>query len=60
MIVLAVIPPLWRRVMDHRVLEHYGGEVERANLKLGLSSSALQRYRLAAQTKATAYPEGTT
>jgi alkane 1-monooxygenase len=32
MILLAVIPPLWRRVMDHRVLEHYGGEIERANL----------------------------
>ena len=32
MIVAALIPPLWRRVMDHRVLEHYGGRVERANV----------------------------
>jgi alkane 1-monooxygenase len=32
MIVLAVIPPVWRRVMDHRVLEHYEGRRELANL----------------------------
>lgn len=32
MIVLAVIPPLWRRVMDRRVLAFYGGDVTRANL----------------------------
>lgn len=32
MIVLAWIPPLWRRVMDPRLLAHYGGEVARANI----------------------------
>lgn len=32
MIVLAAIPPLWRRVMDHRVLAHYDGDVMRANI----------------------------
>ena len=32
MIVLAVIPPLWRRVMDPRLLAHYGGDVTRANI----------------------------
>jgi len=32
MIVLAAIPPLWRRVMDHRLLEHYGHDLERANI----------------------------
>jgi alkane 1-monooxygenase len=32
MIVLASIPPLWRRVMDPRLLEHYGGNVARANI----------------------------
>ncbi|ROO88638.1 alkane 1-monooxygenase [Actinocorallia herbida] len=29
---LAYIPPLWRRVMDHRVIAHYGGDSSRANL----------------------------
>jgi alkane 1-monooxygenase len=32
MILLAAVPPLWRRVMDPRLLEHYGGEVARANI----------------------------
>ena len=32
MIVIAAIPPLWRRVMDHRLLAHYGGDVTRANI----------------------------
>jgi alkane 1-monooxygenase len=33
MIVLAWFPPLWRRVMDRRLLEHYGGDVARANIQ---------------------------
>jgi alkane 1-monooxygenase len=32
MIVLAAVPPLWRRVMDRRLLAHYGGELARANI----------------------------
>ena len=32
MIVLAAIPPLWRRVMDPRLLAHYGGDLARANI----------------------------
>lgn len=32
MIVLALVPPLWRRVMDPRVLAHYGGDVRLAAL----------------------------
>jgi len=31
MIVLALFPPLWRRVMDPRLLAHYGGDVTRTN-----------------------------
>jgi alkane 1-monooxygenase len=27
MMLLALVPPLWRRVMDWRVLEHYGGDL---------------------------------
>jgi alkane 1-monooxygenase len=33
MIVLAWFPPLWRRVMDPRLLEHYGGDLDRANVQ---------------------------
>jgi alkane 1-monooxygenase len=35
MIVLAAVPPLWRRVMDRRVLAHYDQDVRRANIAPG-------------------------
>jgi alkane 1-monooxygenase len=54
MIVLAVVPPIWRRVMDHRVLTHYNGQIELTNLKPGLPTRKLQRYR-----ERTSYPGGT-
>jgi alkane 1-monooxygenase len=48
MILLAVIPPIWRRVMDHRVLAHYQCQLELANVKPRLRRRALERYRVAA------------
>lgn len=35
MLLLAYFPPLWFRVMDARVLAHYGGDLRRANLQPG-------------------------
>ncbi|MET8154124.1 alkane 1-monooxygenase [Actinoplanes sp. NPDC049668] len=35
MLLIAFIPPLWRRVMDHRVLAHYGGDATLANTAPG-------------------------
>ncbi|MDT5078939.1 MAG: alkane 1-monooxygenase [Mycobacterium sp.] len=35
MMLLALVPPLWRRVMDSRVLEHYGGDITLAALRPG-------------------------
>ena len=32
MIVLAIVPAVWRRVMDPRVLAHFDGDLSRANL----------------------------
>ncbi|QYJ05829.1 fatty acid desaturase [Nocardioides panacisoli] len=32
MIVLAIVPAIWRRVMDRRVLEHFDGDISRANI----------------------------
>jgi alkane 1-monooxygenase len=32
MIVIAWIPPLWRRVMDQRLLDYYDGDTERINI----------------------------
>lgn len=44
MIVLAMFPPLWRRVMDHRVLEHYGGDVTKANIQPRKREKILRKY----------------
>jgi alkane 1-monooxygenase len=44
MIVLAWFPPLWRRVMDPRLIEHYGGDVTRANIQPRARRQILARY----------------
>lgn len=33
MVLLAACPPLWRRVMDRKVLDHYDGDLSRANVR---------------------------
>ncbi|KQT90865.1 alkane 1-monooxygenase [Marmoricola sp. Leaf446] len=50
MIVLAIVPPLWRRVMDPRVLAHFDGDITRANLQPRKRERILARY--AADTRA--------
>jgi len=44
MIVLALFPPVWRRVMDHRLLEHYDGDVERTNIQPRARKRIMRRY----------------
>ena len=44
MIVLALFPPLWRRVMDPRVLAHFDGDLGRANLSPRKRERILARY----------------
>ena len=48
MICLAIVPPLWRRVMDPRVLAHYGGDVTLANIEPRRRDRVLARYAAAA------------
>jgi len=48
MICLAVVPPLWRRVMDPRVLSHYDGDVTLANIEPRRRERVLARYAAAA------------
>ncbi|BBX70167.1 alkane 1-monooxygenase [Mycolicibacterium psychrotolerans] len=43
MVVLALCPPLWRRVMDRRVAAHYRGDVRLAALKPRDADRLLQR-----------------
>ncbi|GAB3852991.1 fatty acid desaturase [Nocardioides maradonensis] len=44
MIDLALIPPLWRRVMDKRVVEHLDGDVTLANIKPGKEAKYLAKF----------------
>ncbi|HET6876796.1 MAG TPA: alkane 1-monooxygenase [Jatrophihabitans sp.] len=50
MILLAYFPPLWRRVMDKRVLAHYGGDVTLANIDPRRRTQILARYGAGAPT----------
>jgi alkane 1-monooxygenase len=54
MILLAVVPPVWRRVMDPRVLAHYGGDVTLANLHPRARRRYLTRYAAPRTTTAAA------
>ncbi len=44
MILLALFPPLWYRVMDPRVAAHFGGDMGRANILPGKREKVLARY----------------
>nr|WP_236147704.1 alkane 1-monooxygenase [Mycolicibacterium sp. CH28] len=44
MLLLAMCPPLWRRVMDPRVLDHYGGDIRLAALSPRHEKLILRRY----------------
>ncbi len=44
MIVLAIVPAVWRRVMDPRVLAHFDGDLSRANLSPRKRERILARY----------------
>ena len=44
MILAAIFPPVWRRVMDPRVLEHYAGDLARVNISPRARARVLARY----------------
>jgi alkane 1-monooxygenase len=52
MIVLAWFPPLWRRVMDPRLLDHFEGDVSRANIQPRQRAKVLARYGAAPEATA--------
>jgi alkane 1-monooxygenase len=45
MIVVALFPPLWRRIMDPRVIAHYDGDLDLANLHEPARQQLVARYR---------------
>ncbi|OZF58283.1 alkane 1-monooxygenase [Rhodococcus sp. 14-2470-1a] len=48
MVLVAAVPPLWRRVMDRRVLAHYDGDITRANILPRRRDKVLARHGLLA------------
>ncbi|MFT7025067.1 MAG: alkane 1-monooxygenase [Rhodococcus sp. (in: high G+C Gram-positive bacteria)] len=44
MISLAYFPPIWRKVMDHRVLDHYDGDITRVNIQQSKRAKILRKY----------------
>ncbi|WP_245819826.1 alkane 1-monooxygenase [Rhodococcoides yunnanense] len=51
MISLAYFPPIWRKVMDHRVLEHYRGDITAVNIQPSKRGKILARYGVADQAQ---------
>lgn len=44
MMALALVPPLFRRVMDPLVVDHYDGDIGRANVQPGVEAKLAKRY----------------
>ncbi|WP_175913090.1 alkane 1-monooxygenase [Burkholderia metallica] len=48
MILFAYVPPLWYRVMNPRVVAHYGGDMAQSNIKPSIRARVLAQYPSAA------------
>lgn len=44
MMALATVPPVWNRVMDKRLLAHYGGDLSRVNVQPGARRRLERKY----------------
>jgi len=44
MIVYALLPPLWRRIMDQRLVDHYGGDLTKLNIQPRKREKILRKY----------------
>ncbi|MBY8965236.1 fatty acid desaturase [Algiphilus sp. NNCM1] len=53
MILVAYLPALWFRMMDRRVVEHYGGDITQANLHPGRRAALLARWMPGVEDPAT-------
>jgi alkane 1-monooxygenase len=45
MITVAYFPPLWYRLMDHRVVAHYAGDLKKINMQPSARHKLLQRWQ---------------
>ncbi|AKC41549.1 alkane 1-monooxygenase [Mycolicibacterium phlei] len=49
MLTLAYFPPLWRKVMDQRVLDHYDGDITKVNIQPSKRAKILAKYGVTEQ-----------
>ncbi|BAX99028.1 putative alkane-1-monooxygenase AlkB [Mycobacteroides stephanolepidis] len=49
MLTLAYFPPLWRKVMDQRVLDHYDGDITKVNVQPSKRAKILAKYGVTEQ-----------
>ncbi len=59
MIVLALFPPIWRRVMDPRVAAHYKGDLTKANIVPRKRAKIIAKYGVSASVVSSKAPSGT-
>lgn len=52
MIVLALVPPLWRRTMDPRVVAHFDGDISRANIQPRKRARVVRAYPVSTRASA--------
>lgn len=52
MILYALYPPLWRRVMDQRLVDHYGGDVTKLNIQPRKREKILRDHGVAGSVEA--------
>lgn len=51
---LTYFPPLWRRMMDHRVLAHYGGDITKVNVHPRVRAKVMAKYGTGSATEVAA------
>ncbi|GAB3673767.1 fatty acid desaturase [Saccharopolyspora tripterygii] len=51
MILLAIVPAIWRRIMDPRVLAHFGGDMSQANISPRKRAKVLAQYPVPAASE---------
>jgi alkane 1-monooxygenase len=49
MLTLAYFPPLWRKIMDQRVLDHYDGDITKVNVQPSKRAKILAKYGVTEQ-----------
>lgn len=59
MMVLAMIPPVWNKIMDRRLMQHYGGDISKVNINPRARKRLLRKWGPGTPAAAAAAAAGT-